>query len=302
MPWNQLQYTTEKEIENALSDLVTVASRPKEGGGMVIGTAFPIFASDNHTMMLTAAHVIEFAFKKSSHYSERKDARSLSYLPGSSNKPYKMIDNWINETDDLWCLIAEGKEVVKCNVIGICLRPPLDMALLILDTSHLKKKTAVFQINSDILNVGDKIVLTSFKTSGTTRDLVAKQGIITEVKSNGALVNAPVYQTNIPIEAGASGGPVFKFNGDFYGTKDVVGVVSSDFSPQEAFENPKIDGCSYISIICSATPLQVVSTNGETMTFQDMCNRGLISDIGSYIKKVKLTYFEDGNWSQTFPK
>lgn len=276
MTWNQLQYITEEEIEKSLSDLVTVASRPREGGGMVIGTAFPIFASDNHTMMLTASHVVEFGYRKSSHFSEGKEARSLSYLPGPDNKLYKSIDSWIKETDDLWCLITIGKKLVKCNVIGVCLRPPLDMTLLILDTSHLNEKTAIFQINSDILNVGDKIVLTSLITNGNTRDLIARQGVITEVKSKGALVNAPVYETNIPIEEGASGGPVFKYNGGFEGTKDVIGVVSSDFSVKEAYENPSIDGCSYVSIISSATPLQVESTEGKKMTFQDMCASGMI--------------------------
>ncbi|MCK4704406.1 MAG: hypothetical protein KAT90_02905, partial [Gammaproteobacteria bacterium] len=300
--WNQVQYTSEQEIYESLSDLVTVTSRTSTGEGKILGTAFPIAASDNHTMFLTANHVIEEGFKNSSHYSEKRNARRLNHIPGPDNEPYELMANWVSQTDDLWCLLALGNKLVQCIATGICLRPPLDMALLILDTSHLEEITKIFQINSNILNVGDEIVITSLITKDNTRDLVARHGVITEVKSNGTLISAPVYRTNIPIEAGASGGPVFKYTGDFDGHKEVVGVITSDISKPEAFNDPSVDGDSYVSIICSASPLQITNTDGEMFTFQEMCKNGFIQDAGSYIQKVKLSYASDGNWVQSFPK
>lgn len=302
MGWDQVTYTSKDEVRNSLSDLVTVASKTKSGEAEILGTAFPITASQKNTLMLTASHVVEEAFKRSSYHSERKNARNLNHIPTLDNKEYELIGKWIEETDDLWCLLTVGENVVQCFVKGVCIRPPLDMALLVLDTSHLEEMTRVFQINSDILSVGDVIVVTSLITNGNTRDLIARQGVITKVNSTGNLIKAPVYETNIPIEAGASGGPVFRYTGDFNSPKEVVGVISSDFSAPEAFTNTKVNGNSFVSIICSAAPLNVKNTDGIILTFQDMCENNIIRDIGEYMKNLDLTYFADSNWSQSFPQ
>ena len=302
MGWRQVQYTSKDETINSLSDLVTVVSRTKSGEAQILGTAFPICSSPENTLMLSASHVIEEAFKNSSYHSERRNARNLNHIPEPDNKQYELIGKWVKETEDLWCLLTVGQKLVQCFVTGVCLRPPLDMAFLVLDTSHLKEVTMVFAINSNILNAGEEIIITSLITKGNTRDLIARHGVVTKVKSTGNLINAPVYETNIPIEAGASGGPVFRYTGDFKSPKEVIGVISSDFSCSDSFDNPNIDGNSYVSIMCSATPLNVENTDGTVLTFQDMCANGLVKDFGSYIKKVKLTSYPDGNWSQSFPK
>lgn len=301
MGWNQVQYTSKSEVLNSLCDLVTVVSRTNSGEARILGTAFPVFASPNNTLMLTASHVIEEAYKSSSHYSERRNARNLNHIPEPDNKQYELIGKWIKETDDLWCLLAVEEKQVQCFVTGACLRPPLDMAFLVLDTSHLKEITKVFAINSNILNASEEIVITSLITKENKRDLIARHGVITKVRSTGNLINAPIYETNIPIEAGASGGPVFRYTGDFNSSKEVIGIISSDFSCSDAFSNPSINGNSYVSIICSATPLNVENTDGTVLTFQDMCTQGLIKDFGDYIGKVQLTTYPDDNWHQSFP-
>ncbi len=301
MGWNQVHYISKSEVANSLSDLVTVVSRTNSGEDRILGTAFPVLASPDNTLMLTATHVIEEAYKSSSHYSERRNARNLNHIPEPDNKPYELIAKWVKETDDLWCLLTVDEKLVRCFVTGVCLRPPLDMAFLVLDTSHLKETTKVFAINSNILNEGKEIIITSLVTNGNTRDLIARHGVITKVRSTGNLVNSPVYETNIPIEAGASGGPVFSYTGDFNSPKEVIGIISSDFSCSDAYSNPSIDGNSYVSIICSATPLNAKNTDGTVLTFQDMCTQGLIKDFGDYIGKIKLTVYPDDNWHQSFP-
>jgi len=301
MGWNEVVYTTNEEVYSSLSDLVTLAYRNRTGSVSIVGTAFPVFASKNNILMLTATHVIEEAYDNS-YCNNHKTANRFNYLPGPDNKPYELMAEWVETTEDLWCLVDDDGKLVQCHVTGVCLRPPLDMALLVLDTSHLESVTKVFAINSNVLNKGDEIVITSLITEGNTRELIARHGYITDVKSRGNLVDAPVYQTNIPIEAGASGGPVFRYTGNFNSTKEVIGVITSDFSEQQAFTEPSIDGYSYVSIICSATPLNIKSTDGLVMTFQDMCLSGYIRDVGGYINDVILTNYEDGNWSQSFPK
>lgn len=91
------------------------------------------------------------------------------------------------------------------------------------------------------------------------------------------------------------------YTGDFNSTKQVIRVISSDSSVHNAFENPNIDGDSYVSIICSAAPLQVSSNNGTKHTFQEMCKNGFIRDVGDYIEHIELSYSSDGNWTQKFP-
>ena len=119
MGWNQVKYTTEHEILNSLSDLVTVVSQAKSGEALILGTAFPVSASQNNTLMLTASHVIEEAYKNSSYYSERRNARNLNHIPEPDNRLYKSIGKWIEETDDFWCLLGVGEKLVQCFVKGV---------------------------------------------------------------------------------------------------------------------------------------------------------------------------------------
>ena len=300
MAWNKVVYSTEEEIMNSLSDLVTVASKTVSGDGDIQGTAFPISVINGFTLMLTALHVIEEGFIKSSAHSESKNARRLTHIPSPDNTLYNEINNWVNSKNEIWCLLTEGTNLVQCNIIGVCLRPPLDIALLVVDTLHMESPTAVFQINSDLLSVGEEILITSFITKAGNRDLIARHGKVTSVDSTGRLVDAPVYKTNIPIEPGASGGPVFKYTGN-QGPKEVVGVITSDLSVKESFNDPNVDGDSTVSIICTACPLEIQHTDGTLYRFQDLKNAGLILDVGSYLDKVELIYNEDKTWLQKFP-
>ena len=133
------------------------------------------------------------------------------------------------------------------------------------------------------------------------RDLNAKFGKITRIRADGRLAQAPVYETNIPIEEGASGGPVFKYMGDFNGEKQVVGVVSTDFSDEKSFKDEEIDGQSYIAMIASDAPLQVHDPTDGDLSFKDLCKRGMIADRGSAMNMLELNYFPDGNWHQGIP-
>ncbi len=306
MTWSRLKYTSEAEIRNSLSDLSTVAANDFNGDGRVWGTAFPVLSSAQNILMLTAQHVIEGAYYESKEYKTLSRRGSLDYLPGPNNSKWENIFNWVNQGNKLWCLVSDGKKVTQCFVKGVSLRPPLDMALMVVDATNLQAPFPVFQLNSDTLKVGDQVVATSLITTltdnGSTRDLIARIGSVLEVRSTGNLVNAPVYRTSIPIEAGASGGPVFKYNGNFDGAKDVIGVISSDMSSDDSFTDENVSGSSYISTIGSACPLQVTShSDGAAITFKELCDSGKIRDIGSCIRAVKLIYQDDGKWSQQIP-
>lgn len=302
MGWNHLNFTNEQEVRNAISDLTTVVSRTRTGEPLILGTAFPIYASEKHVLMVTAAHLVEHGYRESSRACEAKDRRRLNHIPAPENEPFESMAKWVSETSDLWCLYGVGHKVVQCAVTGACLRPPLDIALLVMDATPLGQESrAIFQINSDVLNVGDGLVVVSFITEGLSRKLIGRHGQIKAFKSSGTLANAPIYETNIPIEAGASGGPIFRYLGHFNGPKEVIGVVSSDCSDPEAFEDCHIDGESRISIIGSAAPLQVNEKEDGVMTFQDMCRKGLIRDSGTCMNDLILTYHADGNWEQKIP-
>jgi len=163
----------------------------------------------------------------------------------------------------------------------------------------------VFSINSDPLQVGDEVVITSFVTESNksryTRDLVGRRGQITAIDSTGLLAEAPVYTTNIPIEPGASGGPAFIYTGEFLGPKQVIGVISTDFSEPRAFNEEEIDGCSRISMICSAAPLQVHDKKSGILNFKELCDSQRIKDHGTAMKASTVEYYPDGNWHQQIP-
>lgn len=299
MVWKQLTYTNEQELRSSLTDLVTVGAENKYGQFNILGTAFPIMSVSKHVVLMTASHIIEHAYKQSRRaQSERIDLR---HLPGPDNEPYQRTASWVKEDKELKCSFVVGDDIVMVPVEDICLRPPLDMAILVVKLPTEGKPLLVFQINSNPLEIGDKVVLTSYVTEGNKRNLVARMGNITAINASGSLVQAPLYSTNIPIEAGASGGPLFRFDGEFDGHKEVVGVVSSDFSTSEAFSNTSIDGDSRVSMICSAAPLQLTDPKIGPKTFQDLCEAGFINDSGDAMRALKLKYYPDGTWSQEVP-
>lgn len=306
MGWRHLNYTKKDELSAAMSDLVTVASIGADGQLEVFGTAFPIIASKPHSVLLTATHVIQHAFSRSKTANHPSNTSDMAHLPGPDNSLWMQIGRWAEESSDLKCLICVGQDLVECEVTGVCLRPPLDIALIVVDTTPLGDQPMLgFSINSDPLNVGDDIVVTSFVTEDNkphyTRTLVGRYGQITGAGSPSPLVDAPVYTTNIPIEPGASGGPAYAYSGHFLGPKQVIGVISADASTQEAFDDEEVDGCSRISLICSAAPLQVSDKEAGLLNFQELCARQTIKDHGSAMKNLVLKYYPDGNWHQKVP-
>ncbi len=289
-----------------MSDLVTVTSLDIDGRLEVVGTAFPIMASETHTVLLSATHVIEHAFQKSKTTHYPSITGDMAHLPGPDNSLYLRIDKWAQETSDLKCRFVVGQNLFECEVVGVCLRPPLDIALIVVDSTPLgNEPMPAFSINYDPLNVGDEVIVTSFVTEGNKpiykRTLVGRYGQITAVDAAGPLVDAPVYTTNIPIEPGASGGPAFVYSENFLGLKQVMGVISTDSSVPESFNNVEIDGCSRISMICSAVPLQVHEKEAGLLNFKELCEKQDIKDHGTAMKALILEYYPDGNWHQQIP-
>ena len=302
MAWNRLAFTSKEEVKRSISDLASIYFSGSKGELEILGTAFPIANTGTQLLMLTAFHVVEYGYKLSNPRGKELITSVLDYLPGEDNQRYLNISNWLEGSRQLKCAIYEQDNTYHCDILGACIRPPLDMSLLVVDISKVDVDLPIFRINTDILDIGEEVVITSFKTKNNSRELVARHGFITERLSKGRLVNAPIYRTNIPVEAGASGGPVFRHDGILYGDKEVVGVITNDFSSEESFLNNNVDGESYISIMASASPLGVKNADGKDFTFKDLCENNVIKDSGSYIKRVQLKFHEDGNWEQKFPK
>jgi len=133
MGWDRLQYTTEEELAAALSDLVTVTSLDLDGQLEVVGTAFPIMAFKSRIVLLSARHVIEQAFQWSKVAHHPSTTSDMGHMPGPDNTLYLHIEKWIQESSDLKCQLIVGQNSFECEVLGVCLRPPLDIALIIAD-------------------------------------------------------------------------------------------------------------------------------------------------------------------------
>jgi hypothetical protein len=229
LAWKLLHFPNEKEVLSSSENLITVHSTDLKGDFVILGTGFPIVSSSTSILAITALHVIEEGYKKSLQAS-RTAKRGVMGFPGPSNLLYEQIGGWVRNTNDLKCSITIGKSIYVFNITGVCLRPPLDIAFMIIDASSIGEPIPVFAINSNPLTIGENVVVTSFVTSGNKRTLIGKVGEITAKSSTSRLVRAPHYATNIPIEKGASGGPVFRFQENFSGDKQVIGMISSDFS------------------------------------------------------------------------
>lgn len=297
MAWRRAHHTSEEELQRSLSDLVTVCVKDAGGETCILGTAFPVAASDTQALMLTARHVIEEGYDRSSRGRVRPRIRHRG-LPGEDNLPHLRVADWAEASGDLTCLIVDRGESRECTVAGINTRPPLDIALLTVDIEPLKDPLPVFVVNSDPLALGEQVVLPLFVTDGQSRELHVRVGEVIDHRGGSPLVEAPMVTTNIPVEPGASGGPVFRFAGSFEGKKEVVGVVTSDMSEAAAFTDPTVNGHSYVSLMWSAAPLGVKSPEGEEKTFKDLCLDGLVVDLGIGLRSVSLTFKDDGNWCQ----
>ena len=96
-----------------------------------------------------------------------------------------------------------------------------------------------------------------------------------------------------------SGGPVFLYDASMGGPKQVCGIVSTDMSGPEAFEDPSIDGDSVVSPVWPAAALNVRGPNQELITLKDLVERGAVKDFGTALRSTLLEIFEDGTWRVT---
>jgi hypothetical protein len=125
--------------------------------------------------------------------------------------------------------------------------------------------------------------------------------VIAAEPHGSSLCRSPVFQINVPIHSGMSGGPVINFPDNT--TPAICGVLTSDLSisrdtPTKASGEKAMASAMWVSVSLS---MWVQRSNGakEEWTVLDLVKRGKIKDFGS--ADFELTPAKDG-WIKIIPK
>lgn len=306
--WSVVGCPEEGEIKIAGAMAIIAAVSDRGDQPIAIGSGFVLSACkredqpENFRLVLvcTAAHVLleaerylapqtvdnnrgnPFALGPGEHLLRRLQMRGIRVMLHPSQSPTvfsQIIDAHISIGSDLAYLVVETD-----------LEPSTD-----------ENPQRNFAINSDPLKPGDEVVafgtpfmrFALFPIPGTNqaeRRLIVgtqgRRGKITELLEKGHLCSVPVYQTNIPLPGGMSGGPVMRMRGNDISV-EVIGVVSSDIPDDQSREDRKIPGCSYV---VPAEWLHCLEAPGAANTnqFRRLREKKLLADRGKFANEIEI--------------
>lgn len=291
---------TQRNLAQAVAVLYVAENQNRQVHA--IGACFRVCNSKQFAVLVTASHILEQAAKcggprRLSHrYVEEwsnKDhlevvqrmALYWSHLP-SGNLPRVAAYHGAPSTD-IGCIVARLPEHLSGS-----LPPPvvIDSDLLVPGTRifvAVPSKLVLENVREDVYKIGPELQL--------------RYGEITAGPVRARLIKAPVYETSIPFLPGMSGSPVFAQLGS-RNTLCAIGVVSSDFSTDEAHATPGTAGRSAVIPIGYAYALRIGAATlpDGSDTFDAFCRQGAVIDLGARKDKIEVTR-EGQNWRVFLP-
>ena len=287
-------------------EVFTIGTLDSTGDFHIVGCATVIAGLGRQAICLSAAHIFEGI------YDLHAPPRAWRYnFPGAEQDKLFDLTPWI-ESKKIKALCVIDGVAHLCDVGSVCVLPPLDTALIVVEMPEGNPATFrnVLGVNSDPLPVGAEVILISYSTQtvsrisehtfNVTRSIAIRRGQIAAVEITGTgLIRVPVYRTSIPTEAGMSGGPVFLYDASMVGPKQVCGIVSADMSVPGALQDPETDGDSVVSPVWPSAALNVRGQNRELITLKDLAARGAVKDFGAALRSTLLETSEDGTWRVT---
>lgn len=303
--WTQFEIP-EGELKNVLrSLLLTWIAFPKIGSGDIVGTGFIIGgAPSGHAIALTAKHVIAEGVKNiQTPYPTHARSALPEFLPPKHGEPSVTPESlravWMGtSTADL--MLTEHVFYSQSLDIAVTLVRPQDHV----EIPPLQQ----LPIDTSLPDVGEQVMLyacTGFEFDGGKIDagsvgkigraVVVRSGYVTGVYPNGdRQYKWPCFTTSIPAEPGMSGGFVCRTRAD--DRIAACGVVSADWSSDEARKDFRHEGESLIAAIWPSLALQVpwrVNDAFETRRLLDLVASGALIDIGDGHARFEILA-EDG--------
>ena len=158
------------------------------------------------------------------------------------------------------------------------------------------------------MSVRDEEISDGLERFVTQRRIAFRRGIITGVYPQGNRVPWPCFELTIPVDGGMSGGPVLWYEPKYGANTPMVacGVVSRDFSPDEAKSRFTMAGCSTMAMLWPALGLAVHTTDPLDRTAQrsfllDLVKRNIVDEVGGAATKAMLTVAANGQVTVSAP-
>jgi Trypsin-like peptidase domain len=273
-----------------------------------IGTGFIIATFGRQALAVSAAHNLV-------HATRIQRPWSLSHHTALAEFTIDQTNCLSVDPTALRAVYRSGDGVDACIIGEVNFVPELDVALItvqlqtdnvrefprermFLDTSVPMPGREVFALGcADMAVQGHEARIDGFARWGLERRVTLRRGIVTNVYPQGARVPWPCFETSIPVEAGMSGGPICWLP---RGSEPAVcGMISQDFSPDEARTSYCVAGCSTAAMLWPALGLAVHGSIGlnaapKRIFLLELIQQGAVKDIGGAAVGATVVTEPDG--------
>lgn len=226
----------------------------------VLGTAFVVGAAGQLALCMCAAHSLERALALES---ARRHASAWTIPPDAMGAPrYASFER-------VHVVFLVDREVVTCRVRDFSYIGGNDLALLTVEapegrsmfSERLALDLAVPRIGDEVAVLTNHIELEQGDSNlgSFSLELQMRHGVVTEVNFGRTMPGqSGVFYTSIPAHGGMSGSPVLR-PPKLGEPLTVCGVLSSDLSPAEAFNDFLVSGRSAMSMLWPAHALGITA-------------------------------------------
>lgn len=235
--------------------LATLAMVNDAGELVILGNAFVIKSLGDKAICCAAAH----SFDAAKHQQIARGGRDYFHMPPDFRP---MGPEYINVNEVFVTFLVDG-QVVQCSIEQLNYIANNDLAVFSVAVregtpfrSHFAVDLAVPQVGDVVAVIANHITVEPGEEDGQFRVqqvFQMRQGTVTEVVWDMSILPGQsfYFQTTIPFTPGMSGAPIFKAPREGE-TLRVCGVVSSDFSLDEARTNMLVPGRSTASMLWPA--------------------------------------------------
>ena len=262
----------------------------------LLGTGFIVAPFGRQALAVSAAHNFDHAARVQT--------------PWSVSHPTTLPEFTLSNAVPLDCrslrAVYSADDTVEAAMIRqVSAVPEVDIAIFAIelrDEAVGAPFTHRIDIDSRVPTPGQEIVTLGYRGMEVLRDEpkeedtrvlsfriqpVLRRGVVTRVHPQGDRMRWPSFETTVPVEAGMSGGPVLWYDPDCKAGAPVsaCGMISRDFSCDEATMSCQIAGCSTIAMLWPALglPLWVRTAPDqvpERLLLHELIRRGIVQDPG----------------------
>jgi len=307
--WCDLDHDTHLQLFDGLrAATFCFLATDKDGNHKIAGTGFLIAVGLDTGLVVTAKHVLSEGVFGIQHPHPRF-ARSSLFIPPSalspSLDPKRLHAAWMGAhsalvADVIHATYTETLDIALCIVIpqkeeefDAAVSIPLDASVPIEGETVYIVSQAELQVDSEVIGEPKW----SFEFS-MYRRLAVRAAVVTGVHQDGyRQYKWPCFTTSAPVQAGMSGGFVFRQRAD--GGITACGVVCADNSTDEASNSNFIAGESVIGstwpILGLSLPLKFDAEGAQgTMSVYDFVKEGLIIMDVNELGRISLSRDQDG--------